>query len=116
MTAFTSALENNTVIMTRNILTKIPSKNGLIKIFFFIVFWSLFRKYFSELRNVFVIDIKFICISDTYVYLVIFPSADGLGNFVVFCKKKTILNGTRPLVSGNDQTEVAHYALFPLNI
>jgi len=29
---------------------------------------------------------------------------------------KTILNGTRPLVSGNDQTEVAHYALLPLNI
>ena len=39
----------------------------------------------------------------------------GLGTLWSFAKK-TILNGTRPLVSGNDQTEVAHYALFPLNI
>ena len=38
----------------------------------------------------------------------------GLGR--LWSLPKTILNGTRPLVSGNDQTEVAHYALLPLNI
>ena len=39
----------------------------------------------------------------------------GMGTLWSFAKNY-ILNGTRPLVSGNDQTEVAHYALLPLNV
>ena len=91
MTAFTSG----TVILTRNILTKISSQNCQIEIV---------EKYFSR-KNIWFLEL---------ILARCFKCWLGWEHCGLL--PKTILNGTRPLVSGNDQTEVAHYALLPLNI
>ena len=91
MTAFTSG----TVILTRNILTKISSQSCQIEIV---------EKYFSR-KNIWFLEL---------ILARSFKCWWGWEHCGLL--PKTILNGTRPLVSGNDQTEVAHYALLPLNI
>ena len=85
--------------MTRNILTKISSQD-----------WPIEKVIFENIS------------SEKYVYFYRIDNILGCsfkrwwGWEHCGLLPKTILNGTRPLVSGNDRTEVAHYAFLPLNI